>query len=174
MIPVTTVLKIKYKQGFKTECLQWMKETASIASLFDGFIKKEIYQSAELERELVNIFTFKDIQHLQIWENSDERIMQTQKSKIFVDEISSKVKMTGLEFMFPTNTSPKKWKMVVLTVCVLFILLNTVVPVIQELFTRFNLPFLLKSLLGVIIMVSLMTFLILPFLSKIFSRWLVS
>ena len=45
MIPVTTVLKIKYKQGFKTECLQWMKETASIASLFDGFIKKEIYRS---------------------------------------------------------------------------------------------------------------------------------
>ncbi len=64
--------------------------------------------------------------------------------------------------------------MVLLTVCVIFILLNSLVPALQQLFTMFHLPVLLKSFLGVVVMVSLMTFLILPFLSKVLGRWLVS
>jgi antibiotic biosynthesis monooxygenase (ABM) superfamily enzyme len=171
--PVTTVLKIKYKEGFKEECLQWMLETASVAGNFDSFIKRNVCISAEAERELLNIFTFSNKECLQRWENSKERIIQTQKGEMFVEEIKQKTKLVGLEFMFPSAKPPKRWKMLVLTVCVIFILLNSLVPVLQQLFTLLHLPILLRSLLGVVVMVSLMTFVILPCLSKVLGRWLV-
>jgi antibiotic biosynthesis monooxygenase (ABM) superfamily enzyme len=170
--PVTTILKIKYKEGCKEKCLQWMNETASIAGTFKGFIEKKIYYSTETERELVNIFTFVNNQYLQVWESSAERIRQTKKSEPFVEVIRSKSQLAGLEFMFPNTVSPKRWKMVILTVCVIFILLNSLVPILQQFFSLLHLPALVKSLLGVVTMVSLMTFLILPLLSKWLSRWL--
>jgi antibiotic biosynthesis monooxygenase (ABM) superfamily enzyme len=170
--PITTVLKIKYKEGFKKECLQWMLETASIAKTFDGFFEKNICISAEAESELLNIFTFRNNECLQVWENSVERIRQTRKGEMFVESIQQKTQLAGLEFMFPSAKSPKRWKMVVITVCVIFILLNSLVPVLQQFFTMLHLPVLLKSLLGVVVMVSLMTFLILPFLSKVLGKWL--
>jgi uncharacterized protein len=172
--PITTILKIKFKAGFKEECLQWMVETASIASNFDGFIEKNICVSAQTENELLNIFTFSNSELLKVWENSEERIRQTKKGEIFVDAIMQKSQLAGLEFMFPSSKPPKRWKMVVITVCVIFILLNSLVPVLQQFFSLLHLPVLLKSLCGVVVMVSLMTFLILPFLSKILDRWLVS
>ena len=170
-LPVTTILKIKYKKGCKQECLQWMIETASIASAFDGFVEKQILLSEETE-ELVNIFTFKNNQSLLEWENSSQRFQQTEKSKFFVDEISSKKQLAGLEFMFPSAKAPNRWKMVLITVVVIFIFLNTLVPVLQQFFTLLHLPSLLKSLLGVVVMVCLMTYFILPFLSKVLRRWL--
>ena len=171
--PITTILKIKYKEGFKEECLQWMLETASVSSNFDGFIEKNICISAEEERELLNIFTFSNNESLQLWENSEDRIDQTKKGEIFIDAIKQKSQLAGLEFMFPTAKPPKRWKMVVITVCVIFILLNSLVPVLQQFFSLLHLPILLKSLFGVVVMVILMTFLILPILTKILGRWLV-
>lgn len=168
--PITTILKIKYKEGYKEECLQWMLETASVASNFDGFIEKNICVSAEIERELLNIFTFINNECLQRWENSEDRIHQTRKGEMFVDSIKQKSQLAGLEFMFPSVKQPKRWKMVVLTVCIIFILLNSLVPVLQYLFTLLHLS---VSLLGVVVMVSLMTFVILPFLTKLLGTWLV-
>jgi uncharacterized protein len=172
--PITTILKVKYKVGLKEECLQWMLETASVAKTFNGFIEKEICISTEVERELINIFTFSNRQFLDTWEKSEERITQTKKSEAFVEVIQSKSQLAGLEFMFPSVKPPKRWKMALITVCLIFILLNTLVPVLQFFFTLLNLPAILKSLCGVIVMVSLMTFVILPFLSKYIGKWLVS
>lgn len=171
--PVITVLKIKYKDGFKEECMQWMLETGSIVYSFDGFVEKNVCISIENEREILNIFTFSNQEYLQRWENSKERMIQTKKGEKFVEVINQKSHLTALGFMFPTVTPPKRWKMVVITICVIFILLNSLVPILQQVFTILQLPMLLKSLLGVAIMVSLMTFAILPFLSKILGRWLV-
>jgi len=171
--PITTILKIKYKEAFKDECLQWMRETASVASHFDGFIEKNICISAEAERELLNLFIFSNKESLERWENSEERMNQTKKGERFIEEIKQKTQLTVLEFMFPSVKLPKRSKMVVITVCVIFILLNSLVPVLQQFFSLLHLPGLLKNLLGVIVMVSLMTFVILPLISKILGRWLI-
>jgi len=170
--PITTILKIKYKEGCKEECLQWMLEAGSVASNFEGFLEKNICISVQTERELLNIFTFRNNECLQLWENSAERILQTKKGEMFFESIKQKSQLAGLGFMFSTEKRPKKWKMVFLTVCVIFVLLNSLAPVLQQFFMLLHLPILLKSLFGVVVMVSLMTFLILPFLSKTLGSWL--
>jgi antibiotic biosynthesis monooxygenase (ABM) superfamily enzyme len=172
--PITTILKIRYKEGCKDECLQWMLETASVASSFEGFLEKNISISVENERELLNIFTFSDNESLQKWESSEQRLVQTVKGNVYYEAITQKTQLGGLEFMFPSTKNPKRWKMVIVTVCVIFTLLNTLVPILQQLFIIMHLPYLLKSLLGVVIMVGLMTYIILPFLSKLLYKWLKS
>jgi hypothetical protein len=172
LLPVTTVLKIKHKEGMHDACLLWMKETASVASAFKGFLGKDIYASAEEESVLVNIFTFRDWESLQAWEQSTLRTSQAKKGEQFTEEIKAKSQLTGLEFMFPASHPPEKWKMVAVTVCVIFILLNTLVPVLQKIFSLLNLPMLVKSFLGVLVVVGLMTLIIMPVITKVFAKWL--
>jgi uncharacterized protein len=66
-----------------------------------------------------------------------------------------------------------KWKLTIVTVAVIFTLVNTIVPLLQVFFSYLYLPPLLKSLFGAGVMVSLMTFLIMPFLSRRLGGWLV-
>jgi antibiotic biosynthesis monooxygenase (ABM) superfamily enzyme len=177
MTPVTTILKLKPKDGFEKDCLLWMQETANEASSFPGFVSKEIYRSAEEERLLLNIFTFQSLEELQAWENSTRRKSQTSKGALYMERLVAKNQLTGLEFWFQSAETKQhpliKWKIVLVTVLVIFTLLNTLVPLLQIGFAALGFPALVKSLAGVSIMVSLMTYLIMPFVTKRLGRWLI-
>ena len=120
-LPITTILKIKCQEGFKEECLQWMLETASIASTFDGLIEKNVCVSAENEPEFLNIFTFINHESLQVWENSTERSIQAEKGKRFIKTVKRKSQLAGLEFLFPSVKPPRRWKIVVVTTCIILL-----------------------------------------------------
>lgn len=176
MLPVTTVLKIHYRQASYQACLRWMEDTAAIASSFSGFISKDIYTSVEAKNILLNIFTFASLEELEAWESSEKRKVQTQKGEHVFEEVAEKRQLSGLEFLFQLKgakkSAPPRWKMVLVTTFIIFTLLNTIVPYIQKGFTFLELPGLLKSLLGIFIVVCLMTYLLLPFLTKRFYGWL--
>lgn len=173
---VTTILKIRHKPGYEQECLNWMEETASIAGNFTGFLNKEIYRSAETENLLLNIFTFRSLKELEAWEQSEQRRLQTRKGENVFDGIVEKRQLSGLEFWFQPKESdrqlPLKWKMAAVTVAVIFLLLNTVTPFLQKAFTILGLPGLMKSLFGVVAMVGLMTYLVMPLITRLLSAWL--
>jgi antibiotic biosynthesis monooxygenase (ABM) superfamily enzyme len=173
---VTTILKIHYKPGYEQECLHWMEETASMAGSFTGFLDKEIYRSVEAENLLLNIFTFRSLKELEAWEQSEQRRLQTRKGENVFDSIVEKRQFSGLEFWFQPKESdrqlPLKWKMAAVTVVVIFLLLNTMMPFLQKAFTVLGLPGLLKSLFGVVAMVGLMTYLVMPLITRLLSVWL--
>jgi len=173
---VTTILKIRYKPGYEQECLRWMEETASIAGSFTGFLDKEIYRSVETENLLLNIFTFRSLKDLEAWEHSEQRSLQTRKGEQVFESIVEKRQLSGLEFWFQPKGSdrrlPLKWKMAAVTVMVIFLLLNTVMPFLQKAFAVFGLPALVKSLIGVLAMVGLMTYLVMPLITRLLSAWL--
>jgi uncharacterized protein len=60
--------------------------------------------------------------------------------------------------------------MVMVTVGILFVLLHTLIPPIRQLTE--TLPLLLSDLLGVITTVLLMTYLIMPSVTKLLKQWL--
>src|SRR5215469_12020851 len=124
MPPITTVLKLMPKDGFEQDCLLWMQETAKEASSFPGFICKEIYKSVEEEHILLNIFTFKTLEELQVWENSAKRKKQTRKGELYMERLVEKNHLTGLEFWFQSAETKQhpivKWKIVMVTVLVIF------------------------------------------------------
>jgi antibiotic biosynthesis monooxygenase (ABM) superfamily enzyme len=65
---------------------------------------------------------------------------------------------------------PPQYKMAIVMTGVIFVLLNILVPVIRQLTT--GLPNLLSTLVGVVIMVLLMTYVIMPLLTKLLRPWL--
>jgi uncharacterized protein len=113
-----------------------------------------------------------------------------EKSKEVVEGEDKVQKFTGLEFWFtprsasrteseannnealsqPVNLPPPRYKMAIVTSGIVFVLLNTLIPQI-ELLTAPR-PLLLSSLLGVIIMVFLMTYLIMPSITRLLKPWL--
>ncbi|MEJ7683025.1 MAG: hypothetical protein WKG06_35245 [Segetibacter sp.] len=111
------------------------------------------------------------------WENSEERNKQVEMGRTFFEQVKPRLQLTGLEFWFEdknvkANNTPVKWKMMVITIATIFILLNTLIPLFQKLFIEMMLPQLLRSLLSVIVLVGIMTYLIMPFLITVFSGWL--
>ena len=152
-IPITTVLKIKPIVGLEEECLQWMQSTGLLVSEYEGFLSREIYKSIDQEAVLVTIFTFDSKEHLDTWENSKDRINAIEKRMKFVESVVEKKQLTGFEFLFENsakvNTTSVKWKMLVLTIAIIFILLNTFIPFVQFILSKTGLPILLKSLIGI-------------------------
>lgn len=71
-----------------------------------------------------------------------------------------------------SHAAPKKWKMAIITMAVIFTFSNTLIPWLGDLFKPLSWHPLVNNLLGVIIMVFLMTYLVMPFMTKVFSRWL--
>ena len=67
--------------------------------------------------------------------------------------------------------APIKWKMLAVTITVILVLLNSFNPVIQQVLGFTGFPVLLKSLIGISFMVSLSTYVIMPFVSKLLWGW---
>jgi antibiotic biosynthesis monooxygenase (ABM) superfamily enzyme len=65
---------------------------------------------------------------------------------------------------------PPQYKMAIVMTGIIFVLLNILVPVIRQL--TIGLPNLLSTLAGVAIMVLLMTYVIMPLLTKLLRPWL--
>jgi antibiotic biosynthesis monooxygenase (ABM) superfamily enzyme len=70
----------------------------------------------------------------------------------------------------PSMNVPPRYKMATVTVGIIFVLLYTLLPTIRQLTE--TLPLLLSDLLGVIIMVLLMTYLIMPSVTRLLKPWL--
>jgi antibiotic biosynthesis monooxygenase (ABM) superfamily enzyme len=178
-IPVTTIIRVRPKEGFEKQTLDWFHSISEKASHFNGHLGSEIFETCNRSspREFVNIFHFDTYENLMHWENSNERNKQVELSTTFFEQVKPRLQLTGLELWFETknvkaNNAPVKWKMMVLTIATIFILLNTLIPLFQKIFIALTLPPLLRSLLSVIILVVTMTYLIMPMLTKLFSGWL--
>jgi antibiotic biosynthesis monooxygenase (ABM) superfamily enzyme len=175
---VTTIVKNKPKVGKEKECLKWMIHTSSVAEQFNGFLNKEIFRSAEGENLFVTVFTFDSKENLESWENSAARNRLIEEGKEFVESFVVKVHFTGLELFLPNpsigKSSPVRWKMFLVTVIILFVLFNSMVPIMSAGIDLWGIHPQLKTLFILTMVVGTMTFLIMPILTRKLHSWLTS
>jgi uncharacterized protein len=178
-LPVTTIVRLKPKPGLKNETLDWFHKISDEASQFNGHLGAEIFEaiSDDKHTEFVIIIQFDTYENLKIWETSKERAKQIELSKTLFEESKPKIQLTGLEYWFESSAdhkaaTPPKWKMAIMTVAVIFILSNILIPLLTDFFKPLRLPNLINNFFSVIIMVALMTYIVMPFTTKILSGWL--
>src|ERR671915_1010436 len=106
-----------------------------------------------------------------------------QKGRKLVEADPDVQKLTGLEFWFTpyfkdkssssiTSLSPPpRYKMAIVTIPVISILLLTLVPQIHTLTEMLSIPFQIRLIIGITITVLLMTYLIMPILTKLLRSW---
>jgi len=127
--------------------------------------------------EYIVIIRFDNYHNLAKWENSEIRRKWIEKSKDVIEDEPKVAKQTGLEFWFTPifgNTAPvlepPRYKMAIVTGAVIFVILNTLLPLIQSITVGF--PDLLEALILVVVLILLMTYVIMPIITWLLRPWL--
>jgi antibiotic biosynthesis monooxygenase (ABM) superfamily enzyme len=120
------------------------------------------------------IFTFDSEEHLKIWDDSEVKKVWLEKIKAITEKDPKVQRYTGLEFWFMPagvgTTPPKSWKMVVITIAVIYPLSLLLGLAVARLFP--TQPPIVRGLILTVAMVLSMTYAIMPMVTRTFSKWL--
>lgn len=174
--PVTVDVLQRVKPGAEAEFEAVLMELIAAAQSHAGHLGVNVFRPSDRTHpEYRIVFKFDHLSHLKQWEASPiRRRLLERVRRLTVDPGQISV-LTGLEtwFTLPTQPGlppPPRYKMAIISGVAIFILLNLinllVVPFLSPL------PPLLRSLIVVGLMVSTMTYLVMPRLTKLFARWL--
>ena len=186
--PVTVIVKRIAKKDKIKEFEEWLSGVSKEVSRQEGSMGIDIIKptpniSNKSKLEYVVIFRFNNYDNLTKWEKSPIRNEWLQKGRKLVESDPDVQKMTGLEFWFtpyfkdesspmiPLNPPPR-YKMVIVTIPVISILLLTLVPQIHFLTEMLSIPFPIRLVIALTITVLLMTYVIMPLLTKLLKSWL--
>jgi antibiotic biosynthesis monooxygenase (ABM) superfamily enzyme len=178
--PVTVIVTRKAKKERTKEFEEWMDGIVHEAMKFEGHMGVNIIRPSDpsANPEYVIIFRFNSYDNLAKWENSEIRNQWLKKSRGLTEGKPLVEKQTGLEFWFTprsgkdsgTTAPPPRYKMAIVTGGIIFILLNTLLPLIRQL--TIDLPLLLSTLVAIVIMVPLMTYVVMPSVTRLLRPWL--
>jgi uncharacterized protein len=165
--PVTVIVKRIAKKDKIKEFEEWLSG-----------ISKEVSK-----HKYVTISRFNNYDSLTKWGKSTIRNEWLQKGRKLVEADPDVQKLTGFEFWFtpyfkdesspmiPLNPPPR-YKMVIVTIPVISIMLMTLVPQIHILTEMLSIPFPVKLVITLTITVLLITYVIMPLLTKLLKSWL--
>jgi antibiotic biosynthesis monooxygenase (ABM) superfamily enzyme len=187
--PVTVIVKRIAKKDRIKEFEEWLSGISKEVSRQEGSMGIDIIRpthntnSSKSKLEYIVIFRFNNYDNLAKWEKSPIRNEWLQKGRKLVEADPDVQKMTGLEFWFTPNFKdeyspmiplqpPPRYKMVIVTIPVISILLLTLVPQIHFLTEILLIPFPIRLVIAITITVLLMTYVIMPLLTKLLKSWL--
>lgn len=173
--PVTVVIAQRIKPGREAEYETWMSQIAHVASTYPGHMGTNIIRpQAGVRSEYVVVLRFDCYEHLKNWMTSRDRTYWIAQAESIVAAEPQIQELTGIEawFSLPGQAlkTPPRYKMALLTWGVVYVLIN--------LLNRFVTPFLqlfpiwLRSLLICGIMVVLITYVVMPQVTRLLSQWL--
>ena len=186
--PVTVIVKRIAKKDKIKEFEEWLSGISKDVSRQEGNMGIDIIRpspngSSKSKSQYIVIFRFNSYDNLAKWEKSPVRNEWLQKGRKLVEADPDVQKMTGLEFWFTPYFKdesspmiplqpPPRYKMVIVTIPVISILLLTLVPQIHFLTEMLSIPFPIRLVIALTITVLLMTYVIMPLLTKLLKPWL--
>ena len=189
--PVTVVVIRIAKRDKIREFEEWMDGIIHEAMRFEGHMGVDVIRPSDLSNpEYVIIFRFNTFENLARWENSEARREWLAKSKEVTEGEPVIEKQTGLEIWFTPRSrsggsikgdkaasstttapvAPPRYKMAIVITAVIFILVSILLPQIRQLTTGLHIH--LSTFIGVTIMVLLMTYVIMPSVTRLLEPWL--
>ena len=186
--PVTVIVRRIAKKDKIKEFEEWLSGISKEVSRQEGSMGIDIIKptpniSNKSKPEYVIIFRFNTYENLDKWEKSPIRHEWLQKGRKLAELDYDVQKMTGLEFWFTPYFNdesspmiplqpPPRYKMVIVTIPVISFLLMTLVPQIHFLTEMLSIPFPIRLVIALTITVLLMTYVIMPLLTKLLKPWL--
>ena len=174
--PVTVCVSVKVKRGREQDFASWLEGVGHAASQFEGHQGLTILRPAgPTSPDYVYIFRFDTYAHLKLWEDSDARRTWVEHLRDLTEGEAKKQVWTGLEYWFtlpdhPAAAPPPRYKMVIVTLIVIYPLSSLLPPLLAPLLGF--LPFLVRGLMISALLVLLMTYAVMPLMTRLFARWL--
>lgn len=173
--PVTAVASRRVLPGREEEYERWVSGILEAAHAFPGYLGSEVMRpSGPEDDEYRIIFRFDHASNLRRWEDSEERRRHLREVRPLIrhEEVRT---LTGLETWFtlpskPGEPAPPRYKMAVVTWLAVFPLITVIFVAFEPLLNR--LPMLLRTLVLTLVMVALMTYVVMPRMTRLFAFWL--
>jgi uncharacterized protein len=172
--PVTIDVLQKIKAGREAEFEKVLADLIQAAAAFEGHLGASVFRPSDRANpEYRIVFKFDRLSNLRQWEESAIRRKLLERAKQLTTEDSQWRMLTGLETWFTLSTRqaivpPPRYKMLVVTCLAAFPTLN----VINFLLHPLPLPPLLRGLVATVVLLTLMTYVLMPRMTKLFAGWL--
>ncbi len=174
--PITVVVSRKVKPGCEKAFEEVISGITAAAMTYEGHLGSNIFRPSDRQdREYKIIFKFDRQSNLRRWEESEcRRQWLARAESLTVGKPVIQV-LTGLEtwFTLPAKKPmmpPPRYKMAVLTFLGIFPVINIVNQLLTPILV--GLPPLIRTFIICLILVSLMTYVVMPRLTRLFSWWL--
>jgi uncharacterized protein len=172
---VTVCITQHVRKNREADFEAWLRGIGKAAKRYAGHQGINVIRPAAPNRDYTYIFRFDNYAHLQQWERSAERAHWVRQLADLIESPAKKQFLTGLEYWFTlpkdsNRPAPPRYKMAALTVMAIYPLttllgwLITPGPLSQSR--------LLKGLIVSVAAVILMTYLIMPRVTRLFANWL--
>ena len=175
-MPLTTVVRHTIKSGAKKDFENWVNDIGQKVSAFKGFKGRYVVppKTGATTNEYIVAFQFENLSDLMAWMDSDERKSALTTLKLFSEKEMELEHQEGIDYWFTTSgfeaKRPPKWKMAILTWVVVFPMVLVLLEIFGRLFPSFSPT--IKVFFVSITLVGLLTWFFMPYLSKLFKKWL--
>jgi uncharacterized protein len=170
--PVTAVASFRVKTGNEHRYAEFHERLVDALSAFPGFLRSEVFEPVDgVQEQTVVVFAFDTRQHLDAWLTSDERQTLLTEIDPYIDSRTVNV-VGGFAGWFGNSgaSQVKRWKQACIVLLAIFPTSVALVPV-----RRWLLPdvhWVVGVLFGNVIGVMVLTWLLMPFLTRAFAGWL--
>jgi antibiotic biosynthesis monooxygenase (ABM) superfamily enzyme len=174
--PVTVLYSRRVKPGREADFEAWARGIVAAARQFPGHLGASVLD-APGSREYHILFTFADRRSLRAWLDSDERRRWLARVGELLEADRGLQQLTGLETWFklpganvPTMTPPPRWKMWLVSLIAVYPLVLAFQALVVPRMARLPLP--LRALVFPLVLLTLMTFVVMPMVTRALRRWL--
>lgn len=174
--PVTVVVTRRVKPGREADYERWLRALVDEAKSLPGFLGTTVQPPpATGPREYTSVFRFDSVEHLRDFERSELRARALRQVVDLVEADAVWRRLTGLEVWFaaPPGTlvpQPSRLRMALLLIVVVYGLVASIGQGVALVLG--GAPTQLRLLVTITIEVFLMTYLVMPRLTRWLARWI--
>lgn len=178
--PVTVLIRRRVKPGCEAPYEAWLQRLQTDARSLPGYLGVTTQRPAPTgPREYVSAVRFDSLASLRAFETSEMRARHLHEVATLVEADAVWEQLTGLEFWFsaPPGTvvpQPSRARMALLMIVVVFTLVLVIGTAVNALFASlpFATPYPLRLLVTITIEVVLMTWWVMPWITRRLARWI--
>lgn len=178
--PVTVVVTRQVREGLAQEYEAWLERLIQQASLMPGYLGMTLHRpdpkaTGAASLEYTSVFRFDSIEHLRAFERSELRRHAMNEVIPLVEGDATWQELTGLELWFTPPPElvvpqPTRWKMVLILIVVVYSMVLSIGQLVALVFG--GLPMQLRLLITITLEVILMTYVLMPRITRALARWI--
>ncbi|MFZ5441160.1 MAG: antibiotic biosynthesis monooxygenase [Myxococcota bacterium] len=173
--PVTVVVTRRVRAGREQAYEAWLERLLAGASALPGYLGTTVHRPPAAQREYTSVFRFDTVEHLRAFEQSELRRRALLEVTGLVEADAVWSRLSGLEFWFtpPPGTvvpQPSRFRMALVMIAVVYGLVLSLGALVGVVLAGVPAP--LRLLVTITIEVSLMTWVLMPRLTRLLAPFI--
>ena len=173
---VTVVVTRRVKSGHESQYENWLKRLLEEAKSMKGYLGATVQKPVPGTTEYTSVFRFDNVENLRKFEESEIRARYLREVVDYVEADAIWKKFSGLEFWFspPMGTivpQPSRFRMALVMIIVVYGLVISIGQLVATLVGDV-IPSYIRLFVTISIEIFLMTFVLMPRLTKLLAKWI--